>query len=74
MQIGKPISDARDEALQRPRFQYYAGAIGKFTARPSPWLGADSTHPARAMSIVAAIVPWNFPFPLLAGPRPHPAA
>ncbi|MEO8429319.1 MAG: aldehyde dehydrogenase family protein, partial [Verrucomicrobiota bacterium] len=37
MQIGKPISDARDEAALGARvFEYYAGAIGKFGGQTIP--------------------------------------
>ena len=65
-QVGKPISDARDEAGLGARvFEYYAGAITKFCGQTIPVSrgGFDFTlH--QSMGVVAAIVPWNFPFPI----------
>src|SRR5437016_14307772 len=65
-QIGKPISDARDEAALGARvFEYYAGAIGKFCGQTIPVArgGFDFTL-RQPMGVVACIVPWNFPFPI----------
>jgi len=64
--IGKPISDARDEiALGARIFEYYAGAIGKFFGHTIPVArgGFDFTL-RQPMGAIAAIVPWNFPFPI----------
>lgn len=64
--IGKPIADARDEvALGARIFEYYAGAITKFFGQTIPVSrgGFDFTI-RQAMGVVAAIVPWNFPFPI----------
>ncbi len=64
--IGKPISDARDEiALGARVFEYYAGAVGKFCGQTIPVArgGFDFTL-RQPMGVVAAIVPWNFPFPI----------
>src|SRR4051794_26276097 len=64
--VGKPISDARDEvALGARIFEYYAGAIGKFGGQTIPVSagGLDFTI-RQSMGVVAAIVPWNFPFPI----------
>jgi betaine-aldehyde dehydrogenase len=64
--IGKPISDARDEiALGAKIFEYYAGAIGKFFGQTIPVSrgGFDFTL-RQPLGVVAAIVPWNFPFPI----------
>ena len=66
LQIGKPISDARDEAALGARvFEYYAGAITKFYGQTIPVArgGFDFTL-RQPMGVVAAIVPWNFPFPI----------
>src|SRR5213593_3927862 len=64
--IGKPITDARDEAALGARvFEYYAGAVTKFCGQTIPVArgGFDFTlH--QPMGVVAAIVPWNFPFPI----------
>lgn len=65
-QIGKPIADARDEAGLGARvFEYYAGALTKFGGQTLPVArgGLDFTL-RQPMGVVAAIVPWNFPFPI----------
>jgi betaine-aldehyde dehydrogenase len=65
-QIGKPIADARDEmALGARVFEYYAGAISQFFGQVIPVArgGLDFTL-RQSMGVVAAIVPWNFPFPI----------
>lgn len=64
--IGKPIGDARDEVLLGARvFEYYAGGIGRFFGQTIPVSrgGFDFTW-HQPMGVVAAIVPWNFPFPI----------
>jgi betaine-aldehyde dehydrogenase len=64
--IGKPISDARDEVQLGARvFEYYAGAITKFCGQTIPVArgGFDFTL-RQPMGVIAAIVPWNFPFPI----------
>jgi betaine-aldehyde dehydrogenase len=64
--IGKPIVDARDEVELGARvFEYYAGAVGKFFGHTIPVGrgGLDFTL-RQPMGVVAAIVPWNFPFPI----------
>src|SRR4029079_9653856 len=66
LQIGKPISDARDESGLGARvFEYYAGAITKTFGQTIPVArgGFDFTL-RQPMGVVAAIVPWNFPFPI----------
>jgi len=66
LHIGKPISDARDEAGLGARvFEYYAGAVTKFYGQTIPVArgGFDFTL-RQPMGVVAAIVPWNFPFPI----------
>ena len=64
--IGKPISDARDEiALGARVFEYYAGAVTKFFGHTIPVArgGFDFTL-REPLGAIAAIVPWNFPFPI----------
>lgn len=66
MQIGKPISDARDEVGLGARvFEFYAGAVTKFYGQTIPVArgGFDFTL-RQSMGVVACIVPWNFPFPI----------
>jgi acyl-CoA reductase-like NAD-dependent aldehyde dehydrogenase len=66
LQIGKPISDARDEiGLGARVFEYYAGAIARFGGETLPVArgGFDFTL-RQPMGTVACIVPWNFPFPI----------
>src|SRR4051812_14124176 len=64
--VGKPISDARDEVELGARvFEYYAGAIGKFFGQTIPvGRGGFDFTMRQPMGAVAAIVPWNFPFPI----------
>ncbi|MFM1769224.1 MAG: hypothetical protein RJA22_1753 [Verrucomicrobiota bacterium] len=64
--IGKPIADARDEiALGARVFEYYAGAVSTFFGQTIPVGrgGLDFTL-RQPMGVVAAVVPWNFPFPI----------
>jgi betaine-aldehyde dehydrogenase len=64
--IGKPITDARDEVELGARvFEYYAGAISGFCGQTIPVArgGLDFTL-RQPMGVIAAIVPWNFPFPI----------
>src|SRR5438093_3104307 len=66
LHIGKPISEARDEAALGARvFEYYAGAVTKFCGQTIPVArgGFDFTL-RQPMGVDAAIVPWNFPFPI----------
>jgi acyl-CoA reductase-like NAD-dependent aldehyde dehydrogenase len=66
LQIGKPISDARDEAGLGARvFEYYAGAVTKFCGQTIPvGRGGFDFTLRQPMGVVACIVPWNFPFPI----------
>src|SRR5438067_1188637 len=66
LQIGKPISDARDEASLGARvFEYYAGAVTKFCGQTIPvGRGGFDFTLRQPMGVVAAIAPWNFPFPI----------
>src|SRR4030095_7594651 len=64
--IGKPIADARDEiGLGARVFEYYAGAVTKIFGQTIPVSrgGFDFTL-RQPMGVIAAIVPWNFPFPI----------
>ena len=64
--IGKPIADAQDEAALGARvFEYYAGAISKFFGETIPVARGGLNFTLRQpMGVIAAIVPWNFPFPI----------
>ena len=64
--IGKPIADARDEvALGARVFEFYAGAVTKFGGQTIPVArgGFDFTL-RQPLGVMAAIVAWNFPFPI----------
>lgn len=66
LQMGKPIADARDEAGLGARvFEYYAGAVSVFGGQTLPVArgGFDFTL-REPLGVAAAIVPWNFPFPI----------
>ena len=64
--VGKPIADARDEAALGARvFEYYAGAGSKFFGQTIPVARGGFNFTLRQpMGVIAAIVPWNFPFPI----------
>jgi len=64
--IGKPIADACDEiALGARVFEFYAGAITKFHGQTIPVARGGLDFTLRTpMGVIAAIVPWNFPFPI----------
>jgi len=66
LHIGKPISDARDEAGLGARvFEYYAGGVTRFYGQTIPiGRGGFDFTLRQPMGVVAAIVPWNFPFPI----------
>ena len=62
--VGKPIGDARWEINAGARcFEYYAGAISHFSGRTVPVANDGFDYTLRVpVGVVAAIVPWNFPF------------
>ena len=64
--MGKPISDARDEiGLGARVFEYYAGGVSRFFGQTIPVARGGFDFTLRLpMGVVAAIVPWNFPFPI----------
>jgi betaine-aldehyde dehydrogenase len=66
LQIGKPISDARDEAALGARvFEYYAGGVTRIFGQTIPVSRGGFDFSLREpMGVVAAIVPWNFPYPI----------
>lgn len=65
-EIGKPIRDGREEAELGARiFEYYAGAVGKFYGHTIPVARGGFDFTVREpLGVIAAIVPWNFPFPI----------
>ena len=64
--VGKPISDSRDEVLAGAAcFEYYAGGISRFCGETIPVADEGFDYTLRVpIGVVAAIVPWNFPFPM----------
>lgn len=64
--VGKPVSDARDEVVLGARiFEYYAGAIATFCGQTIPVAAGGFDFTIRQpLGVVAALVPWNFPFPI----------
>lgn len=68
LNVGKPIQDSRGETgAGGSCFEYYAGAITKFFGETIPVSnkGFDFTL-RQPIGVAAAIVPWNFPFPMAA--------
>ncbi len=61
---GKPIGDARWEINAGARcFEYYAGAVSALLGETIPTSGEGLDYTLKVpVGIVAAIVPWNFPF------------
>lgn len=66
LNIGKPISDAMDEAGLGARvFEYYAGAISHFGGQTIPVASGGLDYTLRQpLGVIAAVTPWNFPFPI----------
>jgi betaine-aldehyde dehydrogenase len=64
--VGKPISDARDEIELGARiFEYYAGGVTRLFGQTIPvGRGGFDFTLRQPLGVVAAIVPWNFPFPI----------
>jgi len=62
--VGKPIGDARWEINAGARcFEFYAGCISQFGGRTIPVASDGFDYTLRVpVGVVAAIVPWNFPF------------
>ncbi len=62
--VGKPISSARGEILAGAKcFEYYAGGISRFCGETIPVAAKGFDYTLRVpIGVVAAIVPWNFPF------------
>jgi len=62
--VGKPIGDARWEIGAGARcFEYYAGGISRFGGQMIPVASNGFDYTLRVpVGVVAAIVPWNFPF------------
>ena len=74
MNVGKPIGDSRDEVgAAASCFEYYAGAITKFFGETIPVSKQGLDYTLRVpCGVVAAVVPWNFPF-VMAGWKVAPA-
>ena len=62
--MGKPIGDARWEINAGARcFEYYAGGISRFGGLIIPVASDGFDYTLHVpVGVVAAIVPWNFPF------------
>src|SRR5690349_9898872 len=62
--VGKPIGDARWEVAAGARcFDYYAGAITRYYGKTVPVTAQGFNYTIHVpCGVVAAIVPWNFPF------------
>ena len=60
--VGKPISDARDEVgMVVDVFNYYAGAPERLLGNTIPVAGGVDMTFREPLGVVALIVPWNFP-------------
>jgi acyl-CoA reductase-like NAD-dependent aldehyde dehydrogenase len=60
--VGKPISDSRDEvAMVAEVFYFYAGAVDKHHGETIPVAGGVDMTFREPLGVVGLIVPWNFP-------------
>jgi acyl-CoA reductase-like NAD-dependent aldehyde dehydrogenase len=63
--VGKPISDARDEmSMVVHAFNYYAGAPERLFGKTIPVSGGVDMTFREPLGVVGLIVPWNFPLML----------
>jgi acyl-CoA reductase-like NAD-dependent aldehyde dehydrogenase len=63
--VGKPISDARDEVgMVAHVFDYFAGAPERLLGHTIPVAGGVDMTFREPLGVVALIVPWNFPLPI----------
>ena len=60
--VGKPISDSRDEVgMVAEVLHFYAGAVDKHRGATVPVAGGVDLTFHEPLGVVGAIVPWNFP-------------
>ncbi|MBA3430610.1 MAG: aldehyde dehydrogenase [Actinobacteria bacterium] len=60
--VGKPISDSRDEVgMVAEVFYFYAGAIDKHHRETIPVMGGVDFTFREPLGVVGLITPWNFP-------------
>ncbi len=60
--VGKPISDSRDEVgMVAEVLYFYAGTVDKYRGATVPVPGGVDLTFHEPLGVVAAIVPWNFP-------------
>jgi acyl-CoA reductase-like NAD-dependent aldehyde dehydrogenase len=63
--VGKPISDARDEIGAVVQvFNYYAGAPERLLGDTIPVTGGVDMTFREPLGVVGLITPWNFPLPI----------
>jgi acyl-CoA reductase-like NAD-dependent aldehyde dehydrogenase len=63
--VGKPISDARDEiGMVAHAFSYFAGAPERLFGKTIPVAGGVDMTFREPLGVVGLIVPWNFPLQL----------
>jgi acyl-CoA reductase-like NAD-dependent aldehyde dehydrogenase len=63
--VGKPISDARDEiGMVAHAFTYFAGAPERLFGKTIPVAGGVDMTFREPLGVVGLIVPWNFPLQL----------
>lgn len=63
--VGKPISDSKDEiGGVAACFHYYAGMVDKITGDTIPVDGGVDFTLKEPIGVVGIIAPWNFPLPI----------
>lgn len=64
--VGKPISESRDEVgMVAEVFYFYAGAVDKHRGATVPVAGGVDMTFHEPLGVVGAIVPWNFPIAIM---------
>ncbi|WP_027256756.1 aldehyde dehydrogenase family protein [Leisingera aquimarina] len=67
MDVGKPLTQARADALALARYcEFYGGAADKVTGETIPYLGGYTVYTLREPhGVTGHIVPWNYPMQII---------
>ena len=67
MDVGKPLSQARADALALARYcEFYGGAADKVTGQTIPYLDGYTVYTLREPhGVTGHIVPWNYPMQII---------
>ncbi len=67
MDVGKPLSQARADAVALARYmEFYGGAADKITGETIPYLNGYTVYTLReAHGVTGHIIPWNYPMQII---------